>query len=134
MSAICLVAAAMTVVLPVHGFTLSWQHSIEKIQWDEDYVVVGHKLQVVDARIRGTGAGMEPPPDAVFKDGIYHYKPKIGPLASFEMARSPYVKDYTICWNHVCHPMADVMGSVQKSPLVTASVCDRKPTPIAANR
>ena len=131
MSALCLAAAAMTVVLPGQSFTLSWTHSIEKILWEEDYQIVGHKLEVVEARVRGDGAGMEPPPDAVFKDGVYHYKPKIAPLPSFLMARSPYTKDYTLCWNNKCHPMAEVMGSVQKSPLVKASVCDRKPTKLA---
>lgn len=131
MSALCLAAAAMTVVLPVQTFTLAWTHSIEKIRWEEDYRIVGHKLEVVDARIRGSGAGMEPPDDAVLKDGVWHYKPKIGPLPSFQMARSPYTADYTLCWNGVCHPMVEVMGSVQRSPVVEASVCDRKPTALA---
>lgn len=131
MSALCLAAAAMTVVLPVQTFTLAWTHSIEKIRWEEDYRIVGHKLEVVDSRIRGSGAGMEPPDGAVLKDGVWHYKPKIGPLPSVQLARSPYVIDYTLCWNDECHPMAEVMGSVQQAPTVEMSVCDRSPTRLA---
>jgi hypothetical protein len=118
----------MTVVLPLQAFTLSWTHSIEKIRWDEDYQIVGHKMEIVDARIRGSGAGMDPPDGAVLKNGVWHYKPAIGALPTMELARSPYVADYTICWDNKCHPMAEVVGSVKRSPVVDVSVCDRSPT------
>jgi hypothetical protein len=73
MIAVCLAAAALAISLPLQAFTLNWTHSIEKILWEEDYQVVqttsGARLQLTEARIRGSGAGMEPPPDAVLKNG-----------------------------------------------------------------
>jgi hypothetical protein len=54
---LCLTAGTVSVVLVANAFTLAWTHSIEKIRWEEDWQVVGERLQVVAARIRGSGAG-----------------------------------------------------------------------------
>ena len=86
---VCLVLAAVAAE-PIHGpafvaterFTLAWTHSIEKVRWEEDYAVVATpgraappELRALSARVKGSGAGMEPPPDAVLKDGWYSYTP-----------------------------------------------------------
>ena len=62
---LCLAAGAITASLAIQAFTLAWAHSIEKIRWEEDWRVEENQLHLVEARIKGTGAGMEPPPDAV---------------------------------------------------------------------
>jgi hypothetical protein len=72
---LCLTAGTVSVVLVANAFTLAWTHSIEKIRWEEDWQVVGERLQVVAARIRGSGAGMEPPAGAVLQEGVWHYRP-----------------------------------------------------------
>ena len=64
LAALCLVAGSLQVSLPVTQFGLRWQHSIEKIEWAEDYEVAGPWLHLSQARIRGSGAGMEPPEGA----------------------------------------------------------------------
>jgi hypothetical protein len=123
MSLLCLAAAGAIVALPLQAFTLAWTHSIEKIRWEEDYRIVGRQLQVTEARIRGSGAGMEPPAGAVLKDGVWHYVPQIAPQTRVRLARSPYTADYTLCWEGKCHPMADVMGPVEQAPQVDMTVC-----------
>ena len=74
--------ATLLATLPIIDFTLAWTHSIEKIRWEEDWRVTPDGLEIVEARIRGTGAGMEPPEGAELRDGIWHYRPAIATQAS----------------------------------------------------
>ena len=78
-------------------FTLRWQHSIEKTAWEEDYLVAGSWLLLSGARIRGSGAGMEPPPDAVLQGGIWHYRVADPWRRTLVLARSEFVRDYELC-------------------------------------
>ncbi|TIT38538.1 MAG: DUF1850 domain-containing protein, partial [Mesorhizobium sp.] len=66
---LCILAAGKTMTLTVAAFTLSWTHSVEKTHWQEDWKVLPSGLQIVEARIKGSGAGMEPPEGAVLRDG-----------------------------------------------------------------
>jgi hypothetical protein len=47
--------------LALAAFTLVWTHSIEKVDWQEDWHVTPDGLELVQARVKGSGAGMEPP-------------------------------------------------------------------------
>ena len=58
------------------AFTLSWTHSVEKTRWEEDWQITPAGLEIVEARVKGSGAGMEPPEDAVLKNGWWVYAPK----------------------------------------------------------
>ena len=87
-------------------FTLRWQHSIEKTAWEEDYVVAGAWLLLSGARIHGSGAGMEPPPDAVLQGGVWHYRVADPWRRTLELARSEFVRDYELCLDGVaCQPL-----------------------------
>ena len=125
MSGLCLAAAALSVALPIQDFTLAWTHSIEKIRWEEDYRIEGSQLILSEARIRGTGAGMEPPEGSVLKDGVYHYHPALRTVQRLNLARSAYVADYELCWDGICHPMKEVAGSVDAAPAVEVFVCQK---------
>jgi len=94
---ICLAAGALHAFVASSGFTLAWMHSIEKIRWEEDYRIVAGKLVLEEARIRGAGAGMEPPEGAVLREGVWHYRPRLAPLAGLSLARSTYTPDYELC-------------------------------------
>ena len=72
---ICLAAGTLVATLAVNNFTLAWTHSIEKVRWEEDWRAENGALVIDLARIRGTGAGMEPPENAVLKDGVWHDRP-----------------------------------------------------------
>lgn len=87
-------------------FTLRWQHSIEKIAWEEDYVVAGSWLLLSGARIQGSGAGMEPPPDAVLQAGFWHYRVPDPWRRSLVLARSEFVRDYELCVDEICQPLS----------------------------
>lgn len=121
--ALCLAAAALAVTLPIQAFTLSWMHSIEKIRWEEDYRVVDQHLVLTEARIRGSGAGMDPPDGAVLRDGVWHYTPALAPLPRLRLARSPFTVDYTMCWEGHCHPMAELAGPPDSMVPVEVFAC-----------
>jgi len=105
---ICLVAGAMNVFVPAPRFTLAWMHSIEKIRWEEDYVVHERGLELAEARIRGSGAGMDPPDGAKLDArGVWHYAPRVGHVPSLSLARSTYTPDYELCVGAHCKSLGD---------------------------
>ena len=120
---LCLAAGAITASLAVQGFTLAWMHSIEKIRWEEDWKVEGRQLRVVGARIRGTGAGMEPPPGAVLRDGVLHYAPAVAPLEQLALAHSPYTQGYELCLETGCRPLTDYLPGIAETATITVSSC-----------
>jgi hypothetical protein len=75
---LCILAAGKTATLTVAAFTLAWTHSVEKIRWEEDWKMVPSGLQIVEARIKGSGAGMEPAEGSVLRNGWWVYAPKVG--------------------------------------------------------
>lgn len=104
--ALCLAAGSVQVQLPVQQFTLRWQHSIEKIEWAEDYEVVGSWLLLSQARIRGSGAGMEPPDGSRLVDGVWRYRLADPWRREIVLARSEFVPDYELCIDGTCRRMS----------------------------
>ena len=85
---LCVFAAGKTVVLAATAFTLSWTHSVEKIRWEEDWTVGEKSLRLVEARVQGSGAGMEPGEGAVLEDGWWVYRPALPEQAELSLAAS----------------------------------------------
>lgn len=73
---LCLASLGVVKTLSVAAFTLVWTHSVEKVDWQEDWRVTSHGLQLVQARVKDSGAGMEPPPEARLVDGWFQWQPK----------------------------------------------------------
>jgi hypothetical protein len=71
---LCLAAPLLAITLSAPAFTLAWTHSVEKTEWRERWRVQGDALVLDEARVRGSGAGMEPPEGSVLQDGwwVYH--------------------------------------------------------------
>jgi len=126
MSGICLAAGLLVATLPLQEFTLAWTHSIEKIRWEEDYRIVGTRpprLQLTEARIRGSGAGMEPPDGAVLKNGVWHYRPKLAPLERLQLSHSPYAAGYELCSAGSCRPLAAYLPGLPPTAIITLAAC-----------
>lgn len=123
MSSLCLAAGAMAVSLSWQAFTLIWTHSVEKIEWQEDYSIDGKYLQLTAARVKGTGAGMEIPPRSIFAGGMYHYWPGVPALDKLLLGRSKQVKDYTICWELGCMPLSDLIPRDENDTPVEVFAC-----------
>jgi len=113
--------AGKPVFIPVQQFTLAWIHTIEKVRWEEDYAVANDGiLKAIAARVRGSGAGMEPPPDAQLNNGWYVYKPYISKLEVLRLTRSSFAADYEFCSSGTCRPMSDFLPSDGGITLLTA--------------
>ena len=63
----------------MQSLTLAWTHSIEKIRWEEDWLIEGDRLRLDEARVRGSGAGMEAPSGSRFESGVWRYDPHFCP-------------------------------------------------------
>lgn len=134
MAGICLIAAGATVRLGVAALTLAWTHSVEKIRWEEDYRATPAGLVVVEDRLQGTGAGMEPPADATFDGQWWHYRPKLGPQPRVVLRRSgTTVGDWQVCINGLCSPMGAYVGE-KADPVVMEPCDDSAPRSPAASR
>lgn len=109
---LCIAAAGTLVTLAVSTFTLSWTHSVEKVEWWEQWQVTPAGLQVVKARVKGSGAGMEPPDGAVLVDGGWEYEPKIAPLERLVLAASGAgVSGWHLCAQGQCLELAKQKGT-----------------------
>jgi hypothetical protein len=87
-----------------------WTHSIEKIRWEEDWRIEDGALHLVEARIRGSGAGMEPPAGAVLKNGVWHYRPNTraaGRACAWRIRRMP--AGYNCASTDAARPLADLL-------------------------
>jgi len=107
-SALCigLAAGALLVPLPSGSVTLAWIHSVEKTAWEEDYAVDGELLELREARVRTSGAGMDAPPQAIWRAGWWRYRPRHDRLAEVVLANSEFVDGYSLCWgNGECRPL-----------------------------
>lgn len=72
---VCITYALKVSLIAADAFTLAWTHTVEKTAWEEDWRRDGAELVLVEARIKGSGAGMEPPEGARLVDGWWRYSP-----------------------------------------------------------
>ena len=108
---LCILAAGKTTMLAATAFTLSWTHSVEKTRWEEDWRVTPAGLEIVQARIKGSGAGMEPPPDSVLEDGWWVYAPKITPRPDIVLGASGATgAGWSLCAAGQCMELGSAAG------------------------
>jgi hypothetical protein len=104
---LCIASTAAALSLATSGFTLSWVHSVERTEWQEQWRVQGGALRLEQARVRGSGAGMEPAPDARWQDGWWVYEPALPPLPALWLAVSgATVSGWRLCEEGgACHDL-----------------------------
>ncbi|WP_042694560.1 DUF1850 domain-containing protein [Azospirillum sp. B506] len=118
MGGLCLFAlgGALLASLPGTEFTLSWTHSIEKTEWRESWTAEAGRLRLVEARIRGAGAGMEPGPDArLTADGWMVWKPALPPQDSVTLAASGFTGEHRLCMAGECRPLSGWTGVTDRA-------------------
>ncbi|SON58079.1 hypothetical protein HDIA_4538 [Hartmannibacter diazotrophicus] len=100
---LCIVAAGKTTVVAASLFTLSWVHSVERIEWRETYAVSEAGLVLREARVKGSGAGMEPGEDARLVGDWWVWQPKRPPIPELDLAASgATVSAWTLCSKAGC--------------------------------
>ncbi len=84
----CLLIGAVAVALSGDRFTLEWTHSVEKVDWREEWTVNNEGLRLLKAAVKGSGAGMEPGPNAALEDGWWVWRPNRPPIPELVLAAS----------------------------------------------
>lgn len=108
----CLAAGSMVLHLTAAEFTLSWTHSVEKTGWRETWQIEADKrLTLVEAAVRGSGAGMEPGDGAMLKEGWWVWTPKVASIPSLLLAASGATGEgWTVCDQTRCHEIGADSG------------------------
>jgi hypothetical protein len=107
---LCLISAGVTKTLAVAAFTLVWTHSIEHIDWQEDWRVTPQGLELVTARVKGSGAGMEPPPEARLVDDWFVWQPHRAPMPEVVLGNSGKAGEWRLCANGQCRTLSKILG------------------------
>ena len=72
--------------------------------------------------MKGSGAGMEPPPEAVLVDGFWRWTPNLPPLREAILRRSGATDDWRLCRDGICEPMGDLVPA--EADPVTLAPCE----------
>lgn len=129
MASICLIFGVTTILLG-NSFTLGWNHSVEKILWEEHYCLENNQLILETARVRGTGAGMEIPGGAVFKNGAWEYRPKLI-IKEVRLTHSQYTTPYVVCKEGDtsdkmnCQTLPQLMPNMGNGATVKLTTCEQ---------
>ena len=117
---ICLTAGVLAASLAAPGFTLTWIHSVEKTEIQEDYLVSGSRLLLTEERIKTSGAGFDPQPGSVLADGWWLWHPnRLVEDITLAMAAAP--GDWRICVNNACHPVRHYLPDAGTEPVRIAA-------------
>ena len=120
---LCILAGGKVTALAIAAFTLSWTHSVEEIRWEEDWKITPAGLEIVEARVKGSGAGMEPPEGAVLQNGWWVYAPNLAPRPEVMLAASGATgAGWTLCAVQSCSELDAVAGEA-----VELSACSADP-------
>ncbi|MHC1945015.1 DUF1850 domain-containing protein [Bradyrhizobium sp. UFLA06-06] len=120
---LCLASAGVVKALSIAAFTLAWTHSIEKTAWQEDWQVTPAGLTLLQARIKGTGAGMEPPPEARLIGGWFQWSPPAVPRAEVVLGNSGAAGEWHLCQEGRCQTLSEIFGHPIGANVTTMSVC-----------
>lgn len=108
---LCIAVGAKTMVIATTVFTLQWTHSVEKIDWREQWHVGSAGLQLTQASVKGSGAGMEPGDGAHLKDGWWTWTPKLAPINQLSLAASGATgSGWHLCYAATCIELGKKAG------------------------
>jgi hypothetical protein len=120
---LCLASAGVVKALSVAAFTLVWTHSIEKVEWQEDWRVTANGLELAQARVKGSGAGMEPPPDARLVGGWFQWQPQRAPMPQVVLGNSGAAGEWRLCSGGHCRTLSEILGHPVGANVTIMSAC-----------
>jgi len=120
---LCLASAGVIKTLSIAAFTLAWTHSIEKVEWQEDWRVTPQGLELAQARVKGSGAGMEPPPEARLVDGWFQWRPARAPMPELILGNSGAAGEWRFCSDGKCRTLSEIFGHPIGVNVTTMRAC-----------
>ena len=123
MTAACVYAGAKLLASVSAAFSLSWTHSVEKTGWQEDWQVTDAGLVLTEARVKGSGAGMDPGEGAVLENGWWRWTPRMAPVPELALAASgATVSGWRLC--HGGKPECLELGDVASDNGISIRPCE----------
>jgi hypothetical protein len=122
---LCLASAGAVKVLAVTAFTLAWTHSIEKVEWQEDWRITPAGLELTEARVKGSGAGMEPPPEARLVAGWFRWKPARPVMPEVSLGNSGAAGEWRLCTGGKCRTLSEILGHPIGANVTAMRACQR---------
>lgn len=108
----CLAFGGGVLHLAAAVFTLGWTHSVEHTGWQETWEVTKAGLVLREARVRGSGAGMDPGPGARLEGGWWVWVPDLPPQPALMLAASGATgAGWRLCSAGTCHDVGAVPGA-----------------------
>jgi len=120
---LCVATAGVVKSLAVASFMLSWTPPAENTEWQEDWRVTPQGLEIVEARVKGSGAGMEPLPDAPLIGGWFRWKPRLPLLPEVALRNSGLAGEWRLCTGGKCQDFSAILGRPIGAAVTTMSVC-----------
>lgn len=121
---LCVASAGVVKTLAIAAFTLAWTHSIEKTEWQEDWRVTPQGLQLIAARVKGSGAGMEPAPEARLVGGWFQWPVTRPPQRDLVLGNSGMAGEWRLCSGGSCRSLSEIIGHAIGAQPTTLSRCD----------
>jgi hypothetical protein len=121
---LCLTSVGVVKTLSIAAFTLAWTHSVEKVEWQEDWRITPQGLELTQARVKGSGAGMEPPPEAQLVDGWFQWRPARAALPEVVLGNSGAAGEWRLCSEGGCHTLSEIFGHPVGANTTTMRACD----------
>jgi hypothetical protein len=109
---LCILAGGAVTALAVSSFSLGWEHSVERTGWEETWEVEPAGLHLVEARVRGSGAGVDPGPGARREGSWWVWNPTGPPLPELALAASGATGGgWRLCHDDGCLTLGVAPGS-----------------------
>ena len=125
MAGLCLAVGAAVVALGVNVADLRWTHSVQKTEWRETWRAAAQGVRLARAAVQSSGAGMEPGPDAVLRDGFWVWQPKLPVQPELVLTRSLHTgSDWSICTTSGCRPLGSYFPGIAADQAITLKRCD----------
>lgn len=108
------IGAAVILALGEGEFSLAWRHSVTRDAWVETWEARPEGLRLLWADVKGPGAGLEIPDNAIRTAEGWRFAPELPPQREVVLAASGATGGgWTLCKGQVCHEI----GAEQAPPL-----------------
>ena len=77
----------------------------------------------MQARVKGSGAGMEPPPEARLVDGWFQWRPERAPMPQVVLGNSGAAGEWRLCHDGNCRTLSEIFGHPIGANVTTMGTC-----------
>ena len=107
---LCLASRACVKTLSIAAFTLVWTHSVEKVDWQEDWRITPGGLRTGAGprqgfrRRHGAAAG------GAAVDGWFQWQPRRAPMPEVVLGNSGAAGEWRLCHDGSCRTLSEIFG------------------------